>query len=74
MIITNHDMVRDDWMTKVYKWMGVPEKVINVIIKLMEGWKARWFLARRQLFSGRILSNGRIFFNLVEETDGYTMG
>ena len=57
-------MVRDDWMTKVYKWMGVPEKVINVIIKLMEGWKARWFLARRQLFSGRILSNISTFFNI----------
>lgn len=41
MIIKNHEMVRDDWMTKVYKWMGIPEKVINVIIKLIEGWKAR---------------------------------
>ena len=61
-------MVRDDWMTKVYKWMGVPEKVINVIIKLMEGWKARWFLARRQLFSGRILSNISTFFN-IEQCD-----
>ena len=59
-------MVRDDWMTKVYKWMGVPEKVINVIIKLMEGWKARWFLARRQLFSGRILSNISTFFNIEQ--------
>ena len=34
-----HDMVRHDWMTRVYQWMGVPEKVVNVIVKLMEGWK-----------------------------------
>ena len=36
-----YDMVRHDWMTRVYQWMGVPEKVVNVIVKLMEGWKTR---------------------------------
>ena len=36
-----YNMVRHDWMTRVYQWMGVPEKVVNVIVKLMEGWKTR---------------------------------
>ena len=36
-----YDMVRHDWMIRVYKWMGVPEKVISVISKLMDGWKTR---------------------------------
>ena len=29
-------MVRHDWMRRLYHWMGVPEKVLNV-----EGWKTR---------------------------------
>ena len=36
-----YDMVRHDWMTKVYQWMGVPEKVVNVIVKLIERWITR---------------------------------
>ena len=36
-----YDMVKHDWMTRVYQWMGVPEKVVNIIVKLMEGWKTR---------------------------------
>ena len=31
-----YDMVRHDWIKRVYRWMGVPEKIVNVIIKLME--------------------------------------
>ena len=36
-------MVRCNWMTRVYQWLGVPKKVVNVIVnvKLMEGWKNR---------------------------------
>ena len=26
-----YDMVQHDWMLRVYRWMGVPEKVVNVI-------------------------------------------
>ena len=37
-------MVRHDWMLRVYHWMGVPEKVLKVINKIMEGWKTRWEL------------------------------
>ena len=66
-----YDMVRHGWMIRVYQWMRVPEKVVNVIVKLMEGWKTRLevtederFLARRHLFSGRILSNGNTYFNV----------
>ena len=36
-----YDMVRHDWMLRVYRWMGVPEKVVNVLSQLMEGWKTR---------------------------------
>ena len=37
-----YKMVRHDWMIRVYhEWMGVAEKVVNVITKLMEGWKTR---------------------------------
>ena len=25
----------------IHQWVGVPKKVVNVIIKLMEGWKTR---------------------------------
>ncbi|CAB3988920.1 Hypothetical predicted protein [Paramuricea clavata] len=34
-------MVRHDWMLRVYQWMGVPEKVVNVLSHLMKGWKTR---------------------------------
>ena len=36
-----YDMVRHDWMIRVYQWMGVPQKVVIIISKLMEGWKTR---------------------------------
>ena len=36
-----YDMVRHDWMLRVYRWMEVPEKVVNVIGKLTSGWKTR---------------------------------
>ena len=31
-----YDMVSHGWMIRVYRWMGVPQKVVNVILKLME--------------------------------------
>ena len=31
-----YDIVRHNWMTSVYQWMRVPEKVVMVIIKLIE--------------------------------------
>ena len=34
-------MVWRYWMAQVYQWMGLSEKVVNVIIKLMERWKTR---------------------------------
>ena len=34
-------MARHDWMLRVCRWMGVPKKVVNVISKLMSGWKTR---------------------------------
>ena len=49
-------MVRHDWMTRVYQWMGVPEKVVNVIVKLMEGWKTRQEVTE----DGKVLTNIKI--------------
>ena len=36
-----YGMVKHAWMTRAYQRMGVPDKVVNAIIKLMEGWKTR---------------------------------
>ena len=36
-----YDMVQHDWMIRVYRWMGIQEKVVKVLIKLMKGWKTR---------------------------------
>ena len=36
-----YDIVRHDWMIRVYRWMGIQEKVVKVLIKLMKGWKTR---------------------------------
>ena len=51
-----YDMARHDWMTRVYQWMGVPEKVVNVIIKLMEGWKTRLELIE----DGKVVTSRKI--------------
>ena len=36
-----YDMVRHDWMMRVYEWAGVTIKVCKVIQQLMDGWKTR---------------------------------
>ena len=36
-----YDMVQHDWIIRVYRWMGIQEKVVKVLIKLMKGWKTR---------------------------------
>ena len=36
-----YGIVSHEWLTKVYQWIGVPEKVLNIIVKLMERWKTR---------------------------------
>ena len=36
-----YDMVKHDWMLRVYGWMQVPDKMLNVIRELMRGWKTR---------------------------------
>ena len=51
-----YDMVRHDWMIRVYQWMGVPEKVVNVIVKLMEGWKTRLEVTE----DGKVLTSRKI--------------
>ena len=43
-------------MTRVYQWIGVPEKVVNVIAKLMEGCKTRLEVTE----DGNILTSRRI--------------
>ena len=36
-----YDMVRHDWITRVFTWMGYPSKLINVLKQLMDGWKTK---------------------------------
>ena len=36
-----YDMARHDWMLRVYEWMGIPASILNVLNKLMSGWKTR---------------------------------
>ena len=51
-----YDMVRHDWMIRVYQWMGVPQTVANVIVKLMEGWKTRLEVTE----DGKVLASRKI--------------
>ena len=36
-----YDKVHHDWMLRVYKWIGIPDEVIELISNLMEFWKTR---------------------------------
>ena len=48
-------MVRDDWITRVYQSMGVPEKVVNITVKLLEGSKTRLEVTE----NGKVLTSGK---------------
>ena len=49
-------MVRHEWMTRIYQWMGVLEKVVNVVVKLIEGWKTRLEVSE----DGNVLTSRKI--------------
>ena len=74
-------MVRHDWILRVYRWMGVPEKVVNALSQLMEGWKIRLEVTKEKIrpagdsYSpvGLCLTEVPIAM-MLEETDGYKMG
>ena len=51
-----YNVVRHDWMTRVYQWMGVPEKVVSVGVKLMEGWKSKLEVSE----DGKVLTSRKI--------------
>ena len=36
-----YDIVRHNWMIRVFTWMGYPSKLINVLKQLMDGWKTK---------------------------------
>ena len=36
-----YDMVRHDWMIRVFTWMGYSSNLINVLKQLMDGWKKK---------------------------------
>jgi hypothetical protein len=36
-----YDMVRHDWMLKVYKWMKLPSNIIRVLTDIMSKWMTR---------------------------------
>ena len=52
-----NDTVRHDWMQRVYRWMGIPDKVLKVLKVMMERWRRRF-----ELNDGRntIIVNGWI--------------
>ena len=43
-------------MIRAYQWMGEPEKVLNVIVKLMEGQKTRLEVTE----DGKVLTSRKI--------------
>ena len=70
-------MVKHDWMMRVYSLMGVPEKVLQIIREIMEGWKtrlevkdggkikaSRWINIRKEFLQGD--SNSPVGFCLTE--------
>ena len=36
-----YDKVHNDWMIRVYDWIGIPRNVIRLIVELMSKWKTR---------------------------------
>ena len=36
-----YDKVHHDWMLRVYKWIGILDGLIELILNLMELWKTR---------------------------------
>ena len=36
-----YDMVRHNWMIRVFTWMRYPSKLINILKQLMDGWKTK---------------------------------
>ena len=64
------DTVRQDWMTGVYLWMSVPKKVVNVIIRLMKGWKTRLDVTE----DGKVLTSRMINVRIgFLEGDSYSL-
>ena len=64
------DTVRQDWMTGVYMWMSVPKKVVNVIIRLMKGWKTRLDVTE----DGKVLTSRMINVRIgFLEGDSYSL-
>ena len=51
-----HDMVRHEWMTRMYQWIGVLKKVVNVVVKLTEEWKTRLEVSE----DGNVLTSRKI--------------
>ena len=65
-----YDMVRHDWMIRVSQWMGVPEKVVYVIVKLVEGWKTRLDVTE----DGKVLTSRMINVRIgFLEGDSYSL-
>ena len=36
-----YDMVRHNWMVRIFTWMGYSSKLVNVLKQLMDGWKTK---------------------------------
>ena len=77
-----YDMVRHDWMIRVYQWMGAPEKLIEFVKELMKRWKTKLEVTenKKQIVS-RLSNVTRGFLQgdsfspmLVQGSDGYKWG
>ena len=52
-----YDMVRHDWMLRVFNWMGVPKGLIVLLRKIMSVWKIRLEIFRNgQKENSRLIS------------------
>ena len=60
-----YDMVRHDWMIRVYQWMGVPEKLIEVVKKLMKRCKTKLEVTENRK---------KIVSRLINVTRGFLQG
>ena len=60
-----YDMVWLDWIIRDYQWMGVPEKVIEVVKELMKRWKTKLEVTENRK---------KIVSRLINVTRGFLQG
>ena len=51
-----YNIIRHNWMARVYQWIEASEEVVNIMVKLMEGWKSRLEVTEDRKVLGRKIS------------------